>query len=243
MRFALGRFYGACDVVLSPSSATDESLKSVGIDDERVMRWGRGVDLDRFTPLKRTRGLLPGEVNVMYAGRLTKEKGVDLLTESFLRAWERNKQLHLVLAGGGPEEEAVRERLGDRVTMLGWLDGEEYARAYASADMFLFTSSTDTFGQVLLEAQASGLPVVAVAAGGPLELVENGTTGRLCPPDADALASALVELATRPGLRATMSIEARVRAAERSWEGSLMQLGAAYERALAPAPEGARVAA
>jgi glycosyltransferase involved in cell wall biosynthesis/predicted metal-dependent phosphoesterase TrpH len=243
MRFALGRFYGACDVVLSPSAATDESLESVGIANESVMRWGRGVDLERFNPLKRTRGLLPGEINVMYAGRLTKEKGVDLLTESFLRAWERDKQLHLVLAGGGPEEEAVRERLGDRVTMLGWLDGEEYARAYASADLFLFASSTDTFGQVLLEAQASGLPVVAVAEGGPAELVENGRTGRLCPADADALASAIVELATRPGLRAAMSIEARGRAADRSWEGSLMQLGAAYDRALAPAAEGARVAA
>jgi glycosyltransferase involved in cell wall biosynthesis/predicted metal-dependent phosphoesterase TrpH len=243
MRFALGRFYGGCDVVLSPSAATDESLRSVGVDGDRILRWGRGVDLERFSPAKRRPRLFEGEINVMYSGRLTKEKGAHLLADTFLRAYERNKQLHLVLAGGGPEEDVLRERLGDRATFLGWLDGEEYAQAYASADIFLFASCTDTFGQVILEAQASGLPVVAVAEGGPLELVENGRTGRLCPADADALAAAVVELATRPGLRASMSAGARQAAAERSWAGSLSQLAGAYERALATDAQDARLVA
>jgi glycosyltransferase involved in cell wall biosynthesis/predicted metal-dependent phosphoesterase TrpH len=243
MRFALGCFYGGCDVVLSPSSATDESLQTVGIDADNILRWGRGVDIDRFNPALRTRNRFPGEINVMYSGRLTKEKGAHLLAEAFIRAHERNKQLHLVIAGGGPEEGAVRERLGDRATFLGWIDGEEYARAYASADIFLFASRTDTFGQVILEAQASGLPVVAVAEGGPLELVENGRTGRLCAADADELATGVLELATRPGLRAAMSAEARAAAAERSWESSLAQLRAAYDRALAPYLAEQRVAA
>jgi glycosyltransferase involved in cell wall biosynthesis/predicted metal-dependent phosphoesterase TrpH len=243
MRYALGRFYGGCDIVLSPSGATDDSLRSVGVDGGRILRWGRGVDIEHFSPDKRERGRFEGEINVMYSGRLTKEKGVDLLAEAFLRAYERDRRLHLVLAGGGPEEDALRERLGNRATFLGWLDGEEYARAYASADLFLFASTTDTFGQVLLEAQASGLPVVAVAAGGPLELVENGVTGRLCPPDAEALADGLIELATRPGLRAALSLQARLTAAERSWESSLAQLATAYARTLAPQAEEARVAA
>jgi glycosyltransferase involved in cell wall biosynthesis/predicted metal-dependent phosphoesterase TrpH len=243
MRFALGRFYGGCDVVLSPSGATDESLQSVGVDADRIMRWGRGVDVDRFNPEKRVHGLFKGEINVMYAGRLTKEKGAHLLVDSFLEAHERNPKLHLVLAGGGPEEELVRERLGERATMLGWIDGEEYARAYASSDIFLFASCTDTFGQVILEAQASGLPVVAVAEGGPLELVADGRTGRLCPPDADALAAGIVELSTRPGLRAAMSVQARLAAAERSWDGSLLQLSAAYGRAFAAQIEEERLAA
>jgi glycosyltransferase involved in cell wall biosynthesis/predicted metal-dependent phosphoesterase TrpH len=243
MRFALGRFYGGCDVVLSPSAATDESLRSVGVDGDRILRWGRGVDLERFSPAKRRPRLFEGEINVMYSGRLTKEKGAHLLADTFLRAYERNKQLHLVLAGGGPEADVLRERLGDRATFLGWLDGEEYAQAYASADIFLFASCTDTFGQVILEAQASGLPVVAVAEGGPLELVENGRTGRLCPADADALAAAVVELATRPGLRASMSAGARQAAAERSWAGSLSQLAGAYERALATDAQDARLVA
>jgi glycosyltransferase involved in cell wall biosynthesis/predicted metal-dependent phosphoesterase TrpH len=243
MRFALGRFYGGCDMVLSPSAATDDSLASVGLDRERIMRWGRGVDITRFNPDKRERGLFKGEINVMYAGRLTKEKGVELLADAFLRAHERDRRLHLVLAGGGPEEEALRERLGSQATFLGWIDGEEYARAYASADLFFFASQTDTFGQVLLEAQASGLPVVAVAEGGPLELVIDGVTGRLCEPDADALASALLELATRPGQRAAMSLQARQFASDRSWESSLVQLADAYRRALAPEATEARIAA
>ena len=71
-----------------------------------------------------------------------------------------------MLAGGGPEEDALRERLGATPTFLGWLEGDALAAAYASADLFLFCSQTDTFGQVILEAQASALPVVAVAAGG-----------------------------------------------------------------------------
>ncbi len=106
---------------------------------------------------------------MLYAGRLTREKGADLLAEAFLAARERDPRLHLVLAGGGPEETLLRERLGEHATFLGWLEGDELADAYASADVFLFASRTDTFGQVLLEAQASGLPVVAVGEGGPCE--------------------------------------------------------------------------
>ena len=127
---------------------------------------------------------MPGELSVLYGGRLTREKGADLLADAFLAARERDPRLHLCLAGGGPEEDALRERLGEHATFLGWLEGDALARAYASADLFLFASRTDTFGQVLLEAQASGLPVVAVAEGGPCSIVEDGVTGLLCPPDA-----------------------------------------------------------
>src|SRR5205807_7612447 len=110
-----------------------------------------------------------------------------------------------VLAGGGPEEDRLRTRLGDAATFLGWLGGEALARAYASADVFLFASQTDTFGQVILEAQASGLPVVAVDAGGPATLIEHGSTGLLVPADSSALASALLTLAHRPPLRRQLS--------------------------------------
>ena len=122
---------------------------------------------------------------MLYAGRLTKEKGSDLLAESFLRAHERDPRLHLLLAGGGPEEDELRARLGDRATFLGWLDRSELATAYASADIFLFCSQTDTYGQVIAEAQASGLPVVAVDEGGPASLIHDRQTGWLCEPDAE----------------------------------------------------------
>jgi glycosyltransferase involved in cell wall biosynthesis/predicted metal-dependent phosphoesterase TrpH len=244
MGFALGRFYGGCQVVLSPSAATDASLVGVGVDPERIERWGRGVDTARFRPERRVPGRFGNGIAVMYSGRLTKEKGVDLLADAFLAAHTRDPRLHLVLAGGGPEEDALRARLGEHATFLGWLAGDQLADAYASADVFLFASRTDTFGQVLLEAQASGLPVVAVAEGGPLELVADGVTGRLCPPDPQALADALLEIAERPGLRAAMSAQARVAASARSWDGSLTQLAGAYAQALgAAAAEEARLAA
>jgi glycosyltransferase involved in cell wall biosynthesis/predicted metal-dependent phosphoesterase TrpH len=234
-RMALGAFYGAPRTVLSPSPAADRSLLALGTAESAIRRWERGVDLDRFDPAKGDPDAFPGEVKVLYAGRLTREKGVDLLAESFERAHAVDPRLHLLLAGGGPEEEGLRARLGDRATFLGWLEGEALPRAYASADAFLFASSTDTYGQVILEAAASGLPVVAVAEGGPAALVENRHTGLLCRPDPDHLAGALLQLASSPELRAKLGAAAAERARERSWERSLEQLAAGYRHALVTA--------
>ncbi len=229
---ALGRFYGSCDVVLSPSTASDERLAQLGIAADRVRRWDRGVDLQRFDPELRTADLLPGDINVLYAGRLTKEKGVDLLAEAFLAAQRRDPRLHLVLAGGGPEQDQLRARLGDHATFLGWLGGQDLARAYASADLFAFASATDTFGQVILEAQASGLPVVAVAEGGPASLIEHGETGLLTAPDAGAIAEALVSLAGDERRRERLAATALAAVRERTWEASLDRLAAGYRLAL-----------
>ena len=233
---ALGAFYGDCDVVLSPSPATDQRLAELGIRAARVARWGRGVDLTRFDPKLRRPGMFPGAVNVLYCGRLTREKGADLLADAFLQAQAQDPRLHLVLAGGGPEADVLRDRLGEHATFLGWLQGEDLARAYASADAFLFASRTDTFGQVILEAQASGLPVVAVAEGGPASLIANGETGLLAPPRADALAAALLAVvrADRPGseLRDRLRKTALAAVQERTWESSLRQLASGYRSAL-----------
>lgn len=235
-RTALGAFYGAAGVVLSPSPAADRSLIGLGAAEARIGRWERGVDIDRFDPAKADRDAYPGEIKVLYAGRLTREKGVDLLAESFLRARASDPRLHLLLAGGGPEEEELRARLGEHATFLGWLGGEDLACAYASADAFLFASSTDTYGQVILEAGASGLPVVAVAEGGPAALIENRHTGLLCRPDPDHLAGSLLQLASSPQLRQRLGEAAVVAARARSWERAMGQLAIGYRRALeAPA--------
>jgi len=242
-RAGLGAFYSAPWAVLSPSPSADASVIALGADPAQVGRWERGVDVERFDPAKADRDAFPGEIKVLYAGRLTREKGVDLLAETFIRAHAADPRLHLLLAGGGPEEDELRERLGERASFLGWLSGEELPRAYASADAFLFCSSTDTYGQVILEAAASGLPVVAVAEGGPAALIENRHTGLLCRPDADHLAGTLLQLASSPALRRRLG-EAGVRAArERSWERSLGQLAAGYRRALDGAAARSQVAA
>jgi glycosyltransferase involved in cell wall biosynthesis/predicted metal-dependent phosphoesterase TrpH len=262
MEMAVGAFYGACDLVLSPSPASDEALARFGLSAEKILRWDRGVDAARFDPSLRcertrdswmgwmargARHCRPGAdddprvarkapsapVFVLYAGRVTKEKGADLLVDAFLAARARDPRLHLVLAGDGPERELVAERLGEHATFLGWLHGAELARAYASADLFLFASQTDTFGQVILEAQASGVPVVAVAAGGPISLIEHGATGLLCEPNAAALADALIALTGSPLLRERLSLAGQGAVRERTWERALLRLAAGYDRVLA----------
>lgn len=234
-RIGLGTFYRAPGHVLSPSPSADDSLVALGAERARIGRWERGVDLTRFDPVKADRDAYPGEIKVLYAGRLTREKGIDLLAECFLRAHQSDPRLHLLLAGGGPEEAELRASLGEAATFLGWLGGEDLARAYASADVFLFASTTDTYGQVIVEAAASGLPVVAVAEGGPAALVENRHTGLLCRPDADHLAGALLQLASAPLLRRQLGAAAAAAARGRTWERSLGQLAAGYRRALGAA--------
>ena len=244
MDAALRAFYGQAAHVLSPSRSADESLIALGIASERIGRWDRGVDVGRFDPARRDPASLPGELTVLYAGRLSREKGVELLADAFLAARRREPRLHLALAGGGPEEDALRDRLGDAATFLGWLEGDDLARAYASADAFLFASRTDTFGQVILEAQASGLPVAAVAEGGPLSLIADGRSGLLCPPQPEALAGALVELAHSPVLRARLADGGLAAVRRRTWEASLELLATGYDRALGePRLDAAKLAA
>jgi glycosyltransferase involved in cell wall biosynthesis/predicted metal-dependent phosphoesterase TrpH len=227
---ALSLFYRQCGRVLSPSPASDESLVRLGIERALIGRWGRGVDTSRFDPALSDRESYPGEIKVLYVGRLTREKGLDLLAAAFIRAHEADPRLHLLLAGGGPEEDLLRDRLGDRATFLGWLDGDDLPRAYASADIFLFCSRTDTFGQVVVEAGASGLPVVAVAEGGPASIVADGETGRLCEPDAGMLAAALLQLADSPAWRAKLGRQGLASARTRTWEAAMRQLAEGYDR-------------
>jgi glycosyltransferase involved in cell wall biosynthesis/predicted metal-dependent phosphoesterase TrpH len=232
MAGAVALFYNACDLVLSPSGASDEALAAIGTPAERILRWDRGVDTARFDPELRSRPRDEARIEVLYSGRITREKGVDLLADAFLQARACDGRLHLVLAGGGPEQLRLADRLGEHATFLGWLTGVELARAYADADVFLFPSATDTFGQVILEAQASGLPVVAVAAGGPLSLIDDGLNGLLRPAEAGALAEAVVSLAASP-LRREALRRAAVRTARgRTWERTLELLAAGYRRAL-----------
>jgi glycosyltransferase involved in cell wall biosynthesis/predicted metal-dependent phosphoesterase TrpH len=251
MEMALSLFYRQCGRVLSPSPASDDSLARLGIEQALIGRWGRGVDTSRFDPgLRDQTGLRrqtesasaspaadPRTIKVLYVGRLTREKGVELLADTFLRAHEADPRLHLLLAGGGPEEGELRQRLGDRATLLGWLRGDDLARVYASADIFLFCSRTDTFGQVLVEAGASGLPVVAVDEGGPASIVVDGETGRLCEPDAAMLAAAVLQLADSPAWRAKLGRQGLSAAQARTWEAAMTQLADGYDRVTEPQEE------
>ena len=186
----------------------------------------------RAPPAGRTR------LNVLYSGRITREKGVELLADAFLAARAADPRLHLLLAGGGPEQERLAGRLGEHARFLGWLEGDDLARAYADADIFLFPSATDTFGQVILEAQASGLPVVAVAEGGPLSLIEDGVTGLLRPAEPAALARRAARARRARRCAARRSRGAALRSVRtRTWERTLALLADGYRRALAAPPD------
>ncbi len=231
VRRVLRGFYGRCAVVLSPSAAADDQLRGLGMPGARLGRWSHGVDLVRFSPRHRRQGALPGAFNVLHVGTLA-GAGVDLLAGAFVAARAVDPSLHLVVVGEGPEEDRLRARVGECATYLGALDGEALAQVYASADMLLFAAGDDGLGQPILEAQASGLPVLAAELSGSTCLVEHRGTGWLCQADASALAAALTRLAAAPTQRRRLAEQALRSARLRSWDQALIQLGAGYRRAL-----------
>jgi phosphatidylinositol alpha 1,6-mannosyltransferase len=204
---------------LAPSTVTATGLHGRGI--HNVWLWGRGVDTQRFDPARRSpelraallaRGQPGGTVIAGYVGRLATEKRVELLAKVTTLPGVR-----LVIVGAGPAEAMLRQYLPDAI-FLGERRGDELAAIYASLDVFVHSGPYETFGQTLQEAAASGLPVVAPAAGGPLDLVDDGVTGYLVrPDDADAFAVAVQKLAADPAKRAAFGAAGRRKVLGRTW--------------------------
>jgi phosphatidylinositol alpha 1,6-mannosyltransferase len=211
----LRRIHGRAARTLAPSTSTAAELLAHGIRD--VWLWRRGVDATLFHPGRRDeairRVLAPdGETLVGYVGRLAVEKRVDLLAET-----ARRRGIKLVLVGDGPARGALEKALPGAV-FVGERHGTQLARLYASLDIFVHTGPLETFGQAIQEALASGVPVVAPAAGGPLDLVKPGQTGYLVPPgDGRSITRAVAELAADPVLRRHLGRQARASVAGRTW--------------------------
>ena len=161
-----------------------------------------------------------GSIRFLYVGRISKEKNLDALAEAWLKLHAEIPSATLALVGDGPYLAELRRRLTNAgVIFTGFLSGEALARAYASADAFVFPSTTDTFGNVVLEAQASGLPTIVTDVGGPRELVRDGETGLVGPgQDAVALLAAMRRLASDDSLRRRMGDAARKSMGRRTWE-------------------------
>ena len=223
--------HNAAARTLAPSTESAAALAGHGV--QRVHLWRRGVDNERFDPRHRSatlrRVLAPnGEVLVGFVGRLAVEKQVDLLAET-----SRLPGVRLVIVGDGPAAGTLRRCLPDAV-FLGARHGAQLARIYASLDVFAHTGPYETFGQAIQEAMASGLPVVAPAAGGPLDLVEPHRTGYLVPPGrADGFTAAVAELALDPVRRAAFGATARRCVEGRSWSSVGDELIGHYRAALA----------
>ena len=215
MSYLTRRVHLGVDRTLAPSRASLRQLEELGVSRTRL--WPRGVDLELFDPSKRDevwrRQVVPdGRLLVGYVGRLAPEKELDLLTYLC-----HDPRYALVIVGGGPEEGRLRRLLPD-AAFLGVLHGEELARAYASLDVFVHTGRHETYCQSAQEALASGVPVVAPAAGGPLDVVADGVAGFLYEPgDGNDLGGYVDRLARDPAFRERMSLAARQTVLGRSW--------------------------
>ena len=223
--------HNAATRTLAPSTGSVAALEAHGV--RRVHLWRRGVDDVRFHPGRRSaairRALAPhGEVLVGFVGRLALEKEVDLLAGA-----AKLPGVRLVVVGDGPAAGALRKALPDAI-FLGARHGAQLARIYASLDVFAHTGPYETFGQAVQEAMASGLPVVAPAAGGPLDLVGHGRTGYLVPPHrAEGFTDMIATLASDAALRRALGEAGREAVAGRSWAAIGDQLLGHYEAALA----------
>ncbi|MGY1604065.1 glycosyltransferase family 4 protein [Geodermatophilus sp. SYSU D00815] len=228
------RVHAAAARTLAPSRAAVRQLEDHGVP--RVARWGRGVDLDRFSPQRRDEALRrewapDGRLVVGYVGRLAHEKELGLLG-----AVQELPGVRLVVVGDGPQRRQLARQL-DRAHFTGQLGGDALATAFASLDVFVHTGSHETFCQAAQEALASGVPVVAPAAGGLLDLVRPGGNGLLFEPGSAAdLAARVRELAEQPGFRRWAGVQARRSVEGRTWEALVGELVRHYRDVLAGAP-------
>jgi glycosyltransferase involved in cell wall biosynthesis len=188
--------------------------------------------------LRMTDGRPDGPVG-LYVGRISPEKNLHRLAE----ALETVPDLRLALVGDGPgRAELVRTLPPERTTFLGFLRGEELATAFASADVFMMPSTTETLGFVVLEAMSAGAPVVAARAGGIPDLVQDGHNGLLYEPDEPgALGHAVAELLRRDAMRRHLQLQGRKFAEAGSWLEETRQLIRAYQQAIIIAQRGSRL--
>jgi glycosyltransferase involved in cell wall biosynthesis len=241
-------YYDQMDVIYAPSQATRDELVSKGIHPTKVRVYPRGIDIERFHPAKRN-GIFKKNYNLgegtklLYVGRVSKEKNLHLLAEAFERLVAIGQKVQLVVVGDGPYLEEMKHHLkGKPCCFTGYLQGEALAAVYASADLFVFPSTTDTFGNVVLEAQASGIPVIVSDQGGPCENILDGRTGTICKADdADSLLAAIRTLLAAPERRRTMGRAARQYLEERSFENAFLSLWEQYQAPM-PAPAALRAA-
>jgi len=217
------RIHEQATVTLVPSTASLRDLERAGV--RRLATWGRGVDAQRYHPNRRPgegaarvralAGAGPDDVLVGYVGRLAAEKQVERLA-----ALRRADGVRLLVVGGGPSLPSLRRRLRHLDPVFtGPLHGDELADAYAALDVFVHTGTTETFGQTVQEAHAAGVPVVAPAAGGPLDLVRHGVDGFLFDPRHDhSLRRSVGALVGDSALRARFGEAGRRAVVGRTWE-------------------------
>lgn len=237
----LRRFYNRLDRVYVPTPSMEAELRDHGFRVETEL-WARGVDLDRFNPRHRSvawrheHGIADDELAVLFVARLRWEKGLDLLARVFRRLEEQGVRHRPVIVGEGVGQATLRRQLPNAI-MPGHLEGDALATAYASSDLFFYPSETDTFGNVTLEAMASGLPTVCADAPGAKSLVRSGETGWLVAPgDETAFVDRIAAFVGDPATCRAFGQAALARAGTFSWSACLEGLSASYDDVLRRSP-------
>ena len=239
---ALAGLYGRFDRVLARSEAYAEHIEDLDVGPSRIRVITPGIDLSKFGSSRRDdstwtkhSGVHRSSVKALYVGRISAEKNLALLSRVWREAHTRLEQLgipaELIVVGDGPYRiEMARELTGHRTRFLGRQSGEELAAIYASCDFFMFPSITDTLGQVVMEAQASGLPAIVSDQGGPSSLIEHGKTGLIVSPDdvSNWVRSAVL-LAADTNQRRRMSRAALAHARQFSFERSFHSFWSIHE--------------
>lgn len=228
----LRRFYRRSDHVLAPTPALVTEMKRIRGDDHASV-WARGVDRTLFSPARRdpewriSVGLAEEEIVLLFFGRLVLEKGVGIFIDVVRRLQSQGARVRALIVGSGPAREAFDALPGAILT--GHLDGPDLARAVASADIMLAPSRTETFGNVVLEAMASGLPVVSADATSARAMLVDGRTGLFCPSlDPEAYAETVMRLIAAPGLRQQIAAAARQASEAYSWDAASEAVVRAY---------------
>lgn len=230
-------YYDQMDTIYAPSQSTKDELVEKGLSENKIKVYPRGIDIKKFTPEKRNgffaeRMKNPDHVKkILYVGRVSKEKNLHLLAKAFKKLTKTYDNIHLVIVGGGPYLTEMKKTMeGLPCLFTGYLKGEDLTGIYASSDVFVFPSTTDTFGNVVLEAQASGVPVIVTDKGGPCENMLPNKTGLLVPGDSErALRKALCILLDNRNLAHQMSQAARQYMEERSFEAAFIKSWQLYK--------------
>ena len=219
----LVQFYRRAEVLYAPNRQLCALLETRTERPCHLMQ--RGVDTELFSPGRRTR-TEPRPLTLGFVGRLSVEKNVALLPRVDRELRGRGLDPHWLIVGHGAEERGLRQALGSAATFTGVLRGEDLAVAYANMDLLVFPSHTDTFGNAVLEALASGVPAIVTPDGGPAHIVQDGQTG--CVVEDEAFAAAIAQLAQTPCRLAAMGRAARSYATGCSWEAVFDRVLAAY---------------
>jgi glycosyltransferase involved in cell wall biosynthesis len=234
-------FYGAVEQVIVATNATRDYLVQMGIRPERIKVVPRGVDVEQFNPKKRKTEMwqqygLNGSAKLLYVGRVSKEKNIDHLMSVYDMLRQDGTDVDLAIVGDGPYREELEDRHRDdkRIVFTGFLEGPQLSEAYASADLFVFPSTTDTFGNVVLEALASGLPAIVTDMGGPSEILEHNRTGYIVPAgNLSAYKRTIKKVIEDPECLTRMSTAARHSAESRCYRSAAQALWHVYHQTLA----------